>query len=211
MKFFIGLFLFIICTFYQLSADWKVACKDGSDVTLSVCKGNLDNERKIFNKAFTHAYQGTEIEQMILKKYDSLARFLTAAFEDEQNDFDSCKPETLFISAKNQRGDVIGFAAFDKNTDYVYVRQLAIDPDFQMLGLGKLLTFSFLNMWKDCGWVKLLTRRLNYIAVGFYTRLGFTESAFTHGSYDPAVYIGMDCHMDSGITESLLKKYTLIS
>jgi ribosomal protein S18 acetylase RimI-like enzyme len=153
--------LLVLCVFYTTNTAWKVRCKDGSIVVVSVCKENLEKECNVFNKSFMHAYQDTEIELMILKKYKNLSSFLNEVFEDEKTDFNFRRPYTLFISAKDLQGRVIGFASFDKKSDHIYIRNLAIDPRFQKLGLGSLLMYSFVNIWKNVARVILCTRRLN--------------------------------------------------
>jgi len=149
-KFFCSVFVFISVFFSPLKADWKVICKNETPVILSICKKNLEKEKAVFFSSFIKAYSGTEVEKMVLKKYDSLEEFLAAAFSEEEEDFKKNKQDTLFISAKTMNGKVIGFIGFDKKEDHAYVRQLAVHSDYQRLGLGTLLTFSFLNFWNDC-------------------------------------------------------------
>lgn len=129
----------------------------------------------------------------------------------KKNDFKSNKKDTLFISAKNKSGEVIGFVAFDNNQDHVYIRQLAVTPEMQKSGIGKTLTWSFLNVWKKCTCVKFVTRKLNEGAIKFYKKLGFDFSKYTHGSYDLDVYTGMERKLDKDFIELMLKKYEKIS
>ncbi|KKR96749.1 MAG: D-alanyl-D-alanine dipeptidase [candidate division TM6 bacterium GW2011_GWE2_41_16] len=203
--------LCLLCFFCQTYADWQVTCNDETRIILAVCKENLDKEQTVFNKTFTKAYQGTEIEQMILKQYPSLASFLTAAFENVQNDFNSHKPDTFFISAKKQNGDVVGFAAFYKKPERVYLWQLAVDPEYQHLGIGQFLMYAFLNNWKDCYNITLATRRLNTHAIDFYKKHGFNTSNFVGDHLDPAVYIGMEQNINPEFIASITQKYEKLS
>lgn len=210
MNLFIRSFLFsTLCMCSLMSADWQVTLKDGSRIILSFCKNNLDREREVFNRSFTTAYKNTEIETAILEKYKTLQDFLDAIFEDEDKDFKNNKPGTLFIKAQNEQGKIIGYVAFDKNADHVYVRPLAVDPEFQHSGIGYWLMWSFLNIWQDCTRIKLDTRKLNFRAIAFYKKLGFDVST-THGLYNPEVYVQMERSLDKEFITSMVKKYEQI-
>jgi ribosomal protein S18 acetylase RimI-like enzyme len=200
----------VLCIFGQLHADWLVTGKDGSQITLSICKDNLDKEREVFNKSFTQAYKGTDIEKMVLEQYKTLEDFLSLIFDGEDKDFRDHKKDTLFISAKNNDGNIIGYVAFDKNPDHVYIRPLAVDPEFQHSGIGYWLMWSFLNTWKDCTSVKLETRKLNFRAIAFYKKLGFDFSQ-THGPHDPNVYVELERTIDQSFITSMVKKYERIN
>jgi ribosomal protein S18 acetylase RimI-like enzyme len=207
--------LLLLCVFIfcSLNASWRIVVKGGLPVILSVCEGDLTKEKAVIKASFTAAYQGTEIARIVQEKHGNLARFLDVAFEAEEIDFFSKKSDTFFVSAKKDDGEVIGFVAFDKNSDiegesfYVYVRQLAVHSKYQHNNLGLFLIFSFLNIWPDCRFVKLLTRRLNSIAVGFYKRLGFRECEYVREGYDPGVYVGLEYAFDSTVAGTIYECY----
>lgn len=209
-------FLFLclmLVTFSVSAAPWCATCSDGSKVILSECNDTLVREKAVFKAAFTNAYHGTTIETMVQKKHGSLDHFLDVAFEDEENDFKDQKPDTLFVSAKNADGVVIGFVAFDlckaieSKSSYVYVRQLAVHPEYQHKNLGFALTYAFLTKWSECRCVKLLTRKLNTSAVGFYMRLGFVESGYSHAGYDSSIYVGLEKVFNDDFALRILKLY----
>ncbi len=74
----------------------------------------------------------------------------------------------------------------------LYVRELAVLPEYQMRGIGKALTFAPLKDLPDLRKISIVTRKINVPAITFYTVLGFTVSDFTHSGYDPNRYIGME-------------------
>lgn len=210
-------FLLLILIFTSLQASWNATIKGGLPVSLSICDHDLSQEKVVFKTSFRTAYQGTEIENMVQKKHGSLDHFLDVAFEDDETDFLAKKSATLFISAKNQNGEVIGFVSFDKHqasdSDLanVYVRSLAILPQYQHKNLGAILMYSFLNIWPDYHCVKLVTRRLNASAVGFYTKMGFKDYGYVHEGFDPSVYVGFTRLFDDAFARTMLGLYTYVN
>jgi GNAT superfamily N-acetyltransferase len=192
------------------ACKWDVLLKDGSHATLSICQDNLDAEKAVFNKAFTDAYSGTPIEPMILKKHPTLNAFLAAAFEDEEADFKAQKRDALFVNAKDANGNVLGCVAFDKKeNNTVYVRQLAVAPEFKGKGLGSLLMYTFLKVWPETYHVGLLTRKLNNMARAFYIALGYTECSATEicTKLDPTVYTGYQRSLSRDFIRQTIKNY----
>lgn len=97
------------------------------------------------------------------------------------------------LSAKLD-GKVIGFVGF-KDTDQqneVYIAQLAVDPSYWQLGLGKELIFSIFDIKKETVRLFVIPRRINEVARQFYSHLGFTVSEYMHPGYNPQKYIGYE-------------------
>lgn len=192
---------FLICG--NLQADWLINCK-GKQIKLFSPNGKLNAEKKVFIDSFSEAYKDIPLDVL---KVESLPKFLNAAFEDEENDFASKKANSLFISAKDENARVVGFVSFDNNSDHVYIRNLAVDPEFQGCGLGKALVFCVLNEFKNCRCLKLMTRRANSRARLFYTKIGFIESAYIHQGIPPERYIGYEYSFDDSFVDQILSKY----
>lgn len=192
---------FLICA--NVQADWLVNCK-GRQITLFTPNGNLNAEKKVFIDSFSEAYKNIPLDVL---KVESLPKFLNAAFEEEENDFASKKANTVFISAKNENAKVVGFVSFANNSDHVYIRSLAVDPEFRGCGLGKALVFCVLNVFKNCRCLKLMTRKVNSLARCFYTKIGFSESAYIHQGITPERYIGYEYSFDDSFVDQVLSKY----
>jgi ribosomal protein S18 acetylase RimI-like enzyme len=97
-----------------------------------------------------------------------------------------------WVIAKKE-GQIIGVGMFEfLNYPEVYVREIAVLPEFQRQGIGTQLTFAPLRSDSDIQKITLVTRHVNKPAVEFYKALGFDLSAYMHPEYDPAKYCGME-------------------
>lgn len=74
----------------------------------------------------------------------------------------------------------------------IYVREVAVLPEYQRKGIGRELTFAPLRDLSDVRKVAIVTRKVNKPAIAFYESLGFHTSDFSHSEYDPHKYIGME-------------------
>lgn len=91
------------------------------------------------------------------------------------------------------RGDkVVGVAIFEfDHYPNLYVRELAVLPEYQRQGIGKNLSFGPVRD-NSIERVSILTRRANTTAVAFYKALGFKETDYGHEGYDLVRYVGME-------------------
>ena len=204
-KFFCLFFVALFLISSSLQADWLVDC-NGQQVILSISKDNLIKEKELFIETFSEAYKNIPLNVLGV---DSLDNFLNAAFEDEEIDFARKKANTLFITAKDKSGKVVGFASFDRNSDHIYSRQGAVHPSLSRSGLGKNLLFSVLNVFKDCYYLKLVARRVNNVSKNFCSKLGFVESSYIHEGLSPEKYIGYELEFDGEFVAKTLSKYIL--
>lgn len=203
---------FIIFTYSQLRADWIVTSKSGDRIRLAFPKENLDEEKGVFIRSFTSAYKDNQTIINDIKnilKID-LSTSLDTSFKKEENDFISNKSDVVFITAKNEEGQTLGFVSFDREKNGIYIRRLAIDPEFSGKGLGKLLVFSILNIWDKSTKIQLVTRRANTNALNFYKKIGFDLSNFEHPGVDPKIYCGLELSLSSIDIKTILNNYQQI-
>lgn len=140
--------------------------------------------KAVFMKSFGEAYKNYTPEQLYLEnKPGYLEKFLDAAFEDEENDFNANKKGCVCVVAKEAGSNkVIGFVAYDisevQGKIKVYVRQLAIDPSCKRLGLGQTLVLDTIKaIVKDkAATVTVGTRKINEPAVELYKKLNFQDA-----------------------------------
>ena len=164
---------------------------------------SMEAEEQVFKASFTEAYK--KIPE-ILKSVGDLDRFLTDAFADEIKDFSAKKSGSYFFHAIDtaKSNKVVGFIGFDTDNKKksAYIRQLAVDPKYQNLGVGRKLVFALLSHAKlDIDHLEMVTRRANSGALDFYRKLGFNESSFQHEGLDPKVYSGFEWHLNSQILQ----------
>ena len=206
--------LLLFCSAQAMT--WRATCKDGSKVFLSECKDNLDTEKAVFKAAFGHAYQGTEIEQIISEKHGSLEHFLDIDFARMQRAFEAHKPNIFFVRAKNEQDEVVGLVSYEKQCDpqtkkdFVYIRKLAVSPNHQAKGIGGLLMYSFLYVCPEVRIVKLMTGRLNLHALMVYHALGLKESEYVHEGVDPQVVVGLEQALDDDFVVAKLRQYECV-
>lgn len=72
-----------------------------------------------------------------------------------------------------------GYSSIETRSDYIYLRELVIDPDFQCRGIGTLVIRGVIERALATGVrVRLRTHIVNR-AAGLYRRLGFQETGRT--------------------------------
>jgi ribosomal protein S18 acetylase RimI-like enzyme len=193
MRLFLSL-LFIGSSFISLDVHaWTFTARSGDQIELDwIEQHDLRQEEEVFINAFMEAYKDFSNEQLgIVDKYT----FLKNAFQDVVEDHE--KGDGYLLSAKLD-GKVIGFAGF-KETEQeneVYISQLAVDPRYWQLGVGKELVFSIFTIKKDTARLVVIPRRINEVARQFYAHLGFTVSEYMHPGYNPQKYVGYEWSKD---------------
>ncbi len=153
---------------------------------------DLSAEAAVFHDAFVESYTKLPaIVEAVLKKHPTLEAFLTKAFEDEIADFASKKDGAYFLHAVID-GKVVAYMSFDVKDKEAYVRELAVSPQYQGIGLGKELGKTIFRIKPEITTVRGVTRRANLPALGSYKHLGLVESSVGHEGFDPSVYVGLE-------------------
>ncbi|MCE9559662.1 MAG: ribosomal protein S18-alanine N-acetyltransferase [Armatimonadetes bacterium] len=80
---------------------------------------------------------------------------------------------------------VVGYAALWLLVDEAHITTVAIAPDYQRRGIGRLLTIEILNEARDRGMLSatLEVRAGNEAAISLYENLGFKNVAVRKGYY----------------------------
>lgn len=109
-----------------------------------------------------------------------------------------------WLLAKKE-GQIVGLAIyeFDKYPA-LYVRELAVLPEYQNQGIGTQLTYAPLRQDSKIEKISIVTRHVNKSAVGFYKAIGFLPSSYMHPEYDPAKYCGMEW-VNQGVLPASIK------
>ncbi len=88
-------------------------------------------------------------------------------------------PSVEFLVLKNNQNNILGtlIIFFRKNSAAAKINSLAIHPDFQRHGFGKLLFAAAENaaIKKECNQIILEVRQDNWNAINFYTKLNFEK------------------------------------
>jgi len=192
-NFFVSILLFSAFFSSLLVAEQKLfaaALKNNHEVEILSLEPSKDDAafsrgKELFMESFADAYKEFTPEQLFLENKPSyLTKFLAAAFEDEENDFNNKKEGALFVVARDVKSkEIIGFAAYDvtatSSATTVYIRQLAVDPTYKQQGVGTLLvlnTVRAIAQHQPCV-VTVCTRKINEPAVNFYQNLKFQDAS----------------------------------
>lgn len=115
--------------------------------------------------------QNTEALNILLNNFDSgFTRHLECAISDVKNN-----NEHVQVAVSNEKPDeLLGFCAFTKKEDCVYINMIIVSQYFRNKGIGKALMDSVLSTYKDNDLYKLKTFAYGNAAVcAFYEKLGF--------------------------------------
>lgn len=184
-------------------ADLIFNTKSGEEVKLVVTSADspLTRDRDVFVESFCHTYQEVPFSEVnpLFKTLADLRGWLESAFEEDVPEIqEGIRGGSIYYVRAFLRGELVGLVSFEKmpeRPNSVYVRQLAIDPAYQGLGIGKYLLFSIKedpSLLPDTKSIYLVTRRFNQKAIGFYQRLGFRLGTYTREGYDPSRYVGLE-------------------
>jgi ribosomal protein S18 acetylase RimI-like enzyme len=155
----------------------------------------LEKARTAFLKAFSNIYKDIPLEVLRIKNMND---FLNEAFNDEIADMHNSKQKVYYVLAKVDN-KVIGFASFNETEKKgeVYIRQLAVDPEFARKGTGSKLVFSIKEQVPHMNRFVLVTRKVNQCAQQFYKKIGFKVSDYIHEGLSPERYMGLELDLDS--------------
>jgi ribosomal protein S18 acetylase RimI-like enzyme len=90
--------------------------------------------------------------------------------------------ELILLSATDN-DQMVGYIILEKMETTYYIAELAIRPTYQGQGLGKKVIFSILEKDPSTQKILLLTEIENRWSRGFYEKIGFIPSAYTHPDY----------------------------
>lgn len=166
-------------------------------------KSALSEERGVFMKAFASSYASLPDGALRLPSDKTLQAFLGEAFDEEVAAFRSAaqsngseQTKVLFYRADvvhEGREVAAGYLSVDVMNEgrELYMRQLAVSPDFQKMGVARKLTSFAIEDVPGVHTVSVSCRRTNSSGLAFYESLGFSANAACHHSLNPNVYAGM--------------------
>jgi ribosomal protein S18 acetylase RimI-like enzyme len=95
------------------------------------------------------------------------------------------------IHLASHQNRIVGVAVFQKwkKKDY-YLAEMAITPSFHRQGIGRQLIYSLFEKEKGTDKLFLVTQSQNISAQGFYEKVGFKKSHFSHPDYPG--YLGLE-------------------
>jgi ribosomal protein S18 acetylase RimI-like enzyme len=155
-------------------------------------KDDVSEAMTVLYHSFLKTYEPTSKEELKIT-FDSKEEWLKETFEEEEQDFKNQKTPIWLIEAKE--GDqVIGAALLEPNdgtsTTTLYIRQMAIRPDYWREGIGTGMMKDIEKNFSNFTEIALLARIVNSGAKGFYSRLGFIEGGYMHPKYEGKPYLG---------------------
>lgn len=176
-------FFFIFTAFQSFAFELKNFEKEGIEYVWDR-KDLMDQGLQVYLEAFSTLYSALNVENRESHFVETMKHEKELA---EKN------PENIrwLIALKEGKAVGISIVEFFKYPD-VYVRELAVLPDYQKKGIGKTMTFALLKDLPDLKKISIVTRRINLPAIDFYKALGFAVTDFSHSEYDPNRYIGME-------------------
>ena len=182
--------VFLLTSSFFISS--REAQKNEDSIELQwISDSDLKREEEIFVSSFLEGYK--DFPEAKSKTKQNRKEGLKNAFEKERIEFKKSNGKILLVSAK-KNSEVVGFALFNKteNKGEIYIRQLAVAPEYWKQGIGKQLVFSINKKINGIKKYVLVTRRINIGAKNFYTKLGFKESEYEHEGLDPKQYVGYE-------------------
>lgn len=187
MKYIVSCVLFAV---FVLNSYQPAVTKKGIAIQLRqvMPTEDLQQEEKLFIDSFSQAYKDIPLS---LLGITHLTDFLQAAFADERIDLKSGKD--FFIVDACVAGYLAGFISFEQQADnVVYIRQLAVHPDFKGQGIGKVLVQICAEQFPTAHKIVLATRRVNQEALAFYKALHFHETQQVPHGLNPERYVGLE-------------------
>lgn len=160
-------------------------------------RADLEQAEQVFVAAFKLAYEPLTREELPVR--DRLDEFLHSAFADEYDRFEKHDQNEIIIVARGHDEEIVGYISFSPTEEEgtYYINQLAVAPTKGRRGLGKALVFHILEYRPTLKKLVLVTRRANRVAKDFYSKIGFTESSYTHEGLDPVRYVGYEFNIGS--------------
>lgn len=168
----------------------SASCVRISRIARSPTKRALEPERAMFVSAFQDVYDTLPDGTLQLAPGQTVAAFLHAAFDAEEKVWGLDERGVRFYVAYDKES-VVGYLSVDVNDgDSMYLRQMAVDTQWQRCGVGsKLVGVAVEEAGVDR--VTVAVRRFNDDAKRFYGKLGFQEGGECSSGLNPKLYCGM--------------------
>ena len=172
-----------------------------AEVRLEVVNATADlsQERAVFVSAFGNAYKDVPLAvfNTAFTSVEDVNHWLGEVFDEEVALLREGKSFCVHALNGNDPVGVIFFERLPERPHGVYIRQTAVQPNFQRRGIGRKLVLSIregLAVLPDTESLYLIVRVVNPRAIDFYKSAGFVRSDFMYPGYDPLKYIGFEWH-----------------
>jgi len=152
----------------------------GHKITIKLITDNFSEHEPLFRAVYTALNEKhPKVFEEAIKQLKTLDAVLASAFEYEKKEFEAKEPNSYFVHAVIDKKPV-GFLSFAVQPDgLVLMRNLAVDPAYQGMGIGKQLTNTIFDIKPKVTKITLLVHRANLTAIDMYKHLGFYEIPIT--------------------------------
>jgi threonyl-tRNA synthetase len=151
---------------------------------------DLDKLKSIF-KSGVEAIFSTEFDQSLKEKF-YLAEIENQAVglnpENITNTNKLNSETTLFLTAKNQNNQIVGYAGLRLRDNHVYLEDLFVDENYRNKGYGKLILQNILKKYVKNGKLLSSVVKSNKKAVNFYQNFGFNIIEEKLGNFENVQY-----------------------
>ncbi|WP_316359370.1 GNAT family N-acetyltransferase [Candidatus Neptunichlamydia sp. REUL1] len=143
----------------------------------------------LFIQSFKYAYDSFIPGELGL---ESVETFLQGVIADEQELWNNERESIHWLIIKNTE-EVIGLLILElKEFPKVYVRQMAISPNYMRLGIGRMAANIVLKNLPGVERIVAVTRVLNKTSQCFLEELGFIPTEDIHDGFDSNKYVGYE-------------------
>lgn len=165
----------------------------GNKITVKLITDNFSENEPLIRAVFEALYKkNPAVFNDAIKQFKTIDALTTFAIKTERDEFVAKKQNFYFVHALIDKKPV-GYLSFEVQPDKtVFMRELMIDPAYQGMGIGKLLTHTIFDIRPDVTKITLITGRSNSDALGFYKHLGFVEGPIPQTWADPKSWVGME-------------------
>jgi len=123
-----------------------------------------------------------EIEKMVFSKPWSEKSFLDSLLDDKN----------IYLVVK-EGNEIVAYCGLWSVMDEGYITNVAVKPNYQGKGIGKLMLMKLLELGKKKGLVAftLEVRVGNHVAIKLYNSLGFVDAGVRKNFYEDPVEDGL--------------------
>ncbi len=151
---------------------------------VKITSKDLQQERAVFKRCWRSAYQDSSLRQL---GFESLAQTLQQAFDQEEQDYSKQEPHRLFFHTISNK-QVVGYVSFEiKNQHAVYIRQIALLPEFCTVDAVKELIFVIFDHIGDISCVHMTLHRQAVQYLEISKELGFVPLSEASFAFDVPV------------------------
>ena len=138
-----------------------------------------EDDRERLHEITAASFQEASIHGILEKKFGQLRDTTWAERKARDIDEDiATEPEGVLV-AKNDDGEIVGYITTytDEEAGIGRIPNLAVAPDTQGQGIGKLLINAALDRFEECGMdlIKIETLATNEVGRALYPRFGFED------------------------------------